>query len=198
MQSCSAKRLESLCTLLFLLHTTPHLSGYPIGSTFQIHLEVNFWPPSRSYSGLSHHHWCSLHCSSLSHIFPYVLFLTQLSGRACKNRSHIVSFLCSKHPRGSQFPLEKKPKLLFFLLCFSNPFLYSPSTVPAPATSLGLEHANYIPTVGPLHWLFPPPEATFLKIVLLTISFSFFKTWLKFHLLKLLLFFYFTDTLYPI
>lgn len=109
---------------LSLAHNIPP-SIYTIGTTFKIHLEVNFLPPSQSYSGLSHHHCCLLHCSSLSHIFPYILFLTQHSGRPYKNRRHIVSFLCSKHCRGSQFPLEKKPKLLFSPLCFSNHVLYS-------------------------------------------------------------------------
>lgn len=131
----------------------------------------NFLPPAQSCSALSLHHCFLLHCNSLSHIFLYILFLTQHSGRSFKNRSHIVSFLSWKHCRGSQFPSEKKPKLLFFPLCFSNHVLYSLSTVPALATLLSLEHTNYIPTVGPLHWPFPLPKTLSSKYSCDQISF---------------------------
>lgn len=69
------KCLGLIFTLLFLLHTS-HPSVNTISTTFKIYPKVNFLPPSQSFSGLSHHHCCLPHCSSLSHIFLYILFLT--------------------------------------------------------------------------------------------------------------------------
>lgn len=118
------KHLELLFTCLFVLHTTSHPSAYTISTTFKIHLQLNCFPPSLAYHGLSHHHCCLLHCSSLlTSLLSHLCSIQSILDRALRQILWKLCHSSAQNSRVSPFPSEKKPKLLVFSLCFSDHFL---------------------------------------------------------------------------